>query len=69
MGTSALTLTDSANGGSYAIAGSAAGSVTGSLTANGSATALANFSIDANGNGTLTYANGTTAQIVDYIVE
>jgi hypothetical protein len=64
-----LTLTDNVNGGTFAITGSANGTVTGTLTATGSSTTDASFSIDAAGDGTLTYGNGTTASIVDFEIQ
>ncbi len=65
----ALTLTDSTNGGTFAITGTASGNVTGTLTNNSTGATVATFSVNSQGNGTLTYSNGTQVQIVDYVVQ
>lgn len=64
-----LTLTDSTNDVTVAVTGTAAGTVSGTLTQTGSTTALATFTIDSSGDGTLTYAGGTQVSIEDYIVQ
>jgi hypothetical protein len=64
-----LTLTDSTNGGTFAITGSSNGTVTGTLTNNSTSATVATFTVDSAGNGTLTYSNGTQVQIVDYVVQ
>jgi hypothetical protein len=63
-----LTLTDNTNGGSFAIIGTAGGA-TGTLTNTATGATVASFSVNAQGNGTLTYGNGSTASIVDYVVQ
>jgi hypothetical protein len=63
-----LTLTDSTNGGTFAIVGSSSG-VTGTLTDNSTGGTDATFTVNAQGNGTLTYSNGTQVSIVDYLVQ
>lgn len=63
-----LTLTDNTNGGTFAITGASSG-VTGSLTNNSTGATVATFTVNAQGNGTLTYGNGTQVTIVDYIVQ
>lgn len=65
----ALTLTDSTNGGTFAITGSSNGTVTGTLTNNSTSATVATFTVNSLGNGTLTYGNGTQVQIVDYVVQ
>ena len=64
-----LTLTDSTNGGTFAITGSSNGNVTGTLTNNSTSATVATFTVNSAGNGTLTYSNGTQVQIVDYVVQ
>jgi len=64
----ALTLTDSTYGGTLAITGTASG-VTGTLTNTATGATVASFTVNAQGNGTLTYSNGTQVSIVDYIVQ
>ncbi|MGD0969070.1 MAG: hypothetical protein ABR949_12395 [Candidatus Aquilonibacter sp.] len=64
-----LTLTDNSNGGTFAITGSSSGSVTGTLTSNTGGATDATFTVNAQGNGTLTYSNGTQVSIVDYLVQ
>lgn len=65
-----LTLVDNTNGGTFAIAGSSSGTVTGTLTNNANGATVATFTIDAQGNGTLTYtSSGTTASIVNFVVQ
>jgi len=63
-----LTLTDSTNGGTFAMTGSSTG-VTGTLTNNSTGATVATFTVNSQGNGTLTYSNGTQVSIVDYIVQ
>lgn len=65
----ALTLTDNTNGGTFAITGSSNGTVTGTLTKTSSGATVATFTVNSQGNGTLTYGNGTQVQIVDYVVQ
>jgi len=67
--TISLTVTDSTNGGSLAISGSTSGSVTGTMTRTDTDATVATFTLDAFGNGTLTYGNGTQVQIVNYAVQ
>jgi hypothetical protein len=64
-----LTLTDNTNGGTFAITGSNSGAVTGTLTNNSTSATVATFTVNGQGNGTLTYGNGTQVQIVDYVVQ
>lgn len=64
-----LTETDGTNGGTFAITGSSSGTVTGTLTNNSTSATVATFTVNAIGNGTLTYSNGTQVQIVDYVVQ
>jgi hypothetical protein len=65
-----LALTDSANDGTYTIDGNTStGNVTGTLVQTGSSTTYASFAVDSAGNGTVTYANGSTENIVDYIIQ
>ena len=64
-----LTLTDSTNGGTFAITGTSSGTVTGTLTNNSTSATVATFTVNSAGNGTLTYSNGTQVQIVDYVVQ
>ncbi len=63
-----LTLTDSTNGGTLAMTGTSTG-VTGTLTNNATGATVASFTVNASGNGTLTYSNGTQVTIVDDIVQ
>jgi hypothetical protein len=65
----ALTLTDNTNGGTFAISGSSSGNVTGTLTNNSTGATVASFTVNGQGNGTLTYSSGTQVQIVDYVVQ
>lgn len=67
--TVSLTLTDSTNDATLSMTGSIDGTVTGTLTNNANGATVASFSVNAQGNGTLTYGNGDTASIVDYIVQ
>lgn len=62
-------MTDNTNGGTFAITGSSNGTVTGTLTNNSTSATVATFTVNAAGNGTLTYGNGTQVQIVDYVVQ
>lgn len=64
-----LTMTDNLNGGTFSIDGTASGTIAGTLTPTGGSATDASFTIDAAGNGTVTYANGTTASIVDYVLQ
>jgi hypothetical protein len=64
-----LTMTDSQNGGTYTIDGSSSGTVTGTLVVTGTSTTEASFTLNAAGNGTVTFSNGTTANVVDYVIE
>jgi hypothetical protein len=66
----ALTLTDSAADGTVTIAtvGSPATGVTGTIKRTSTGQVLATFTTDLAGNGTITYSNGTTAQIVAWNV-
>jgi hypothetical protein len=43
--------------------------VTGTLTDNSTGGTDATFTVNAQGNGTLTYSNGTQVSIVDYLVQ
>ncbi|HUN29685.1 MAG TPA: hypothetical protein VMV65_07745 [Alphaproteobacteria bacterium] len=63
-----LSLTDSTNGGTFAITGTSSG-VTGTLTNNATGATVASFTVDDQGNGTLTYSNNSQVSIVDYIVQ
>jgi hypothetical protein len=58
-----LGASDAANGDSITMTGSASG-ITGTVTQNG--TALATFTLDGSGNGTISYANGTTETVTGY---
>jgi hypothetical protein len=64
-----LSMTDSTDGASLSMTGNAAGAVTGTLTNTSTGASVATFAVDANGNGTLTYSNGSTAAISDYIIQ
>jgi hypothetical protein len=64
-----LTLTDGTNGGSLAMSGAIAGSVNGTLTRSDTGATVATFTIDAHGDGTLTYASGTQVTILAYQVQ
>jgi hypothetical protein len=67
--TVSLTMTDSTNNATLTMSGSVGGTITGTLTNNATGTAVATFSVNAQGNGTVTYGNGSTASIVDYMVQ
>ena len=64
-----LTLTDSANDATLSMTGSPGGTITGTLTNNATGASVATFTINAQGSGTVTYGNGSTASIVDYMVQ
>ncbi len=65
-----LTLTDAANDGTVAISASGSPAViTGTVKQTDTGTTLATFTVDASGNGTITYSNGTTAPITNWIVQ
>lgn len=62
------TFVDSAHGTTTTVTPSSNGGATGTVVQTSTNTTLATFTVDQNGNGTITYSNGTTAQIVDYVV-
>ncbi len=64
-----LTLTDSANDATLSMTGSVGGTITGTLTNNATGATVATFTVNAQGSGTVTYSNGSTASIVDYLVQ
>jgi hypothetical protein len=64
-----LTLTDVTNGGTFAVTGSAGGTITGTLTSNASGATEASFTVNALGSGTLTYGSGTQVTITDFVVQ
>ena len=64
-----LTLTDSANDATLSMTGSVGGTIAGTLTNNATGATVATFTVNAQGSGTVTYGNGSTASIVDYIVQ
>ena len=63
-----ITLVDAANGTTTTVTPNSNGGATGTVVQTATNTPLATFTVDQNGNGTITYSNGTTAQIVDYVV-
>lgn len=66
---SSFTLTDAASDGTVAITSSGTPPVTtGVVKRTSSGAVLASFNVDAAGNGTITYGNGTTGQIVNWQV-
>ncbi len=67
--TVSLTMTDSTNNATLTMSGSAGGTITGTLTNNATGATVATFTVNAQGNGTVTYGNGSSASIVDYMVQ
>jgi hypothetical protein len=65
-----LTLTDAADDATVTIAttGTPATSLTGTVKRTSTGQTLATFTVDVNGNGTVTYSNGVVAQIVNWVV-
>ena len=64
-----LTATDATNGGSVTISGSPSGTLSGTITRSDTQATVGTFTVDANGNGTLTYGNGTQVSIFNYTVQ
>ncbi len=65
-----LTLSDAADDGTVTIAASGTPAViTGTVKQTSTGQTLATFTTDASGNGTITYSNGTTATITNWIVQ
>jgi hypothetical protein len=65
-----LTVSDSADDATVAMTFNAASQlIAGTVTQTGSGTVVATFSVSPAGTGTVTYGNGTTAQIVNWVVQ
>lgn len=64
---SSISLDESALGLTVTLTSSKGGKLTGDVT-NSSGTVVATITLDYSGTGTITYSNGTTAQVVDWII-
>jgi hypothetical protein len=65
----APTVSDSADGATVAMTfNSTTQLIAGTITQTGSGAVVSRFSVSAAGTGTVTYGNGTTAQIVNWVV-
>jgi hypothetical protein len=67
MSNASITLVDSADGLTITLTSIAHGGLSGTVT-NGSGQAVATVTVDANGDGTINYTSGATAQIRDWVI-
>jgi hypothetical protein len=63
-----LTLNDTAAGLTATLTSAADGKLTGTVTETGSTETIATISVNVSGNGTITYSNGTTETVQDWII-
>lgn len=68
LSSAALSLGDTSADATVTIATSASGVITGTITQTDTGKTVATFTVDSSGNGTITYGNGSTAQIVNWNV-
>lgn len=64
-----FTAVDSSNGGSITVTGSSSGTLSGTIVRSDTNASVGTFTLDSNGNGTLTYGNGTQVSIFNYTVQ
>ena len=68
LGGASLTLTDASADATVTMATATNGSITATIAQTDTGKTAATFTVDSSGNGTITYGNGTTAQIVNWSV-
>jgi hypothetical protein len=63
-----LKATDTADDAVVTLVENSSGDITGTISQLSTGDPVATFTIDADGNGTITYANGTSGTISDYVI-